>query len=112
MSKALARTHCGSARWAVAGRDVVGDRVPQDDVVGVLHGDVLGEGLDDDGELGLVVDLLAPGGQDDGSVRSDDRSVGFEEDHRIARRLVLPHLDDVARVVLPDPHDLGARDDR
>ena len=78
----------------------------------MLHGDVLGEGLDDDGELGLVVDLLAPGGQDDGSVRPDDGGVGLEEDHRFAWRLVLPHLGDVARVVLPDPHDLGARDDR
>ena len=67
MSKALARTHCGSTPLAVSGRDVVSDRVAKDDVVGAVRGDILGEGLDDDGELGLVVDLLAPGGQDVGA---------------------------------------------
>ena len=33
----------------------------------MVDGDVLGKGLDDDGELGLVVDLIAPVGKDDWS---------------------------------------------
>ena len=75
-------------------------------------GHVLGEGLDDDGELGLVMDLVAPGGEDNRSVRADDGRVGLEEDDRLPRGLALPHLRDVARVVLPDTHDLGPWDDR
>ena len=78
----------------------------------MVSGDVLGKGLDDDGQLGLVVDLIAPRWQDDRSIRADDGGIGLEEDDRLARGPALPHLGDVVRVVLPDPHDLGARDDR
>ena len=58
-----------------------------------------------------MVDLPAPGGQDDGGVGADDGGVGLEEEDGPARgRRARPRP--ARRVVRARAHDLGARDDR
>ena len=93
----------------VARRDVARARVPEDVRQRVGRRDVLGAPGDDDGELGLVLDLRALGRAEDRAARFEQRRRRLEEQHGLGRRLG-PHLPGVRRVVAPDAHDLRRRD--
>ena len=94
----------------VAGRDVVGAGIAEDDVGGPLDRHLAAEPADDHGELTLVVDVVRhPGRILDRLARTDHRRRGLEERDR---RLVLvaaaaAHLLGVLGVVAPDRDDLA-----
>ena len=100
------------AALQVASRDVVGDRVAEDDLLGLLGLDVLAHPADDHRELALEADLGRQRRRDDDRVAgADDGRVGHEEHHRLGRELVA-HLGGVVGVVAPDADDLAPRDHR
>ena len=99
--EALGARPLAVAALQVAGRDVVGDGVAEDDGQGVLGLDVLAEPADDDGELALVADLRGLRRHDDRVAGPDDGGVGHEEHHRLGGRLAA-HLAGVVGVVPAD----------
>ena len=94
----------------VAGRQVVADRVAEDDVDNFAHRNVLGQRLDDDSEFALGEDPLGPLRQHDGIAGSNHRRVGLDEQDRVAG--VLDPFRARRVPVLPDANDLGPRDHR
>jgi hypothetical protein len=95
----------------VAGADVVGDRVPEDDARGAGGGHVLHRLADDDRQLALEVDPADARRAADGRVGPDDRGRRLDEQHRGAGHLVA-ELGRVLGVVAADGDHLGRQDRR
>jgi hypothetical protein len=95
----------------VAGGDVVGAGVAEHDLQRPLARHVAAQPADDDGELGLVVDVRAAGRQRDRVPGPDHRGVRLEEHHRVGRRLAA-HLGHVVGVVLADADHLARQHGR
>jgi hypothetical protein len=93
------------ALLGVAGGDVVGAGVAEDDVLDALARDLAAHAADDDGELGLVVQFVREGGVLDGVAGADHRGGGLEEGDGHLGDLVA-ELRGVLRVVAADGHDL------
>ena len=87
-------------------RHVIAQRVAEDDVVDLVWGDVFGEGLDDDCEFALVDDVIAPTGQDDRVVGTDDGCIHLEEDRRHRLGLGAARGADLVSEVRADADDL------
>ena len=112
VSHDLPRCHCTVAKLKIARGDVVERGVAQHEVVRAVGAHVLRAASDDDGELSLVVDLLARRGNDDRLAWRDDAARELREDHRRLRNDELALLGMIA-IVQPDAHDLArTRDGR
>ena len=95
----------------VARGHVVGDRVAEDHVGGLLRRHVAADPADHHGELALVVDALRLRRVEDLVAGADHGGVGLEEHQRLLGHLAA-HLGGVRGVVLPDRDHLAARDHR
>ena len=90
----------------VAGRDIIGDRVPEDKILGLLGGYPAAGFSDHNRQLPFMFDLLGLWRQENGAAMGDDRGGGFEEDQRYFRdfcvvfrgmgSIVAAHADDLA----------------
>lgn len=89
----------------IAGGDVVGAGVAEDDVLDALAGDLAAHAADDHGQLGLVVQVVREGGVLDRVAGADHRGGGLEEGDRRVGDLVA-EFGGVLRVVAADGHDL------
>ncbi len=93
----------------VTGGDVVGAGVAEDHVLDALAGHLPAHAADDDGQLGLVVQLLRERRVLDLVTRTDDRGGRLEEGERGLGHLVA-QLPRVFRVVAAERHDLVGED--
>ena len=90
----------------VAGGDVVADGVAADILEGSLPRNMPPLSADHHDELGLIVDLLAHSGQDDGRTMADQGGRVLAEEHRF-RRYRHAALGRVVAIVQPDADDLA-----
>ncbi|GAA3295706.1 hypothetical protein GCM10020295_23540 [Streptomyces cinereospinus] len=95
----------------VAGGDVVGAGVAEDDVLDPLAGDLTAHPADHDGQLGLVVEFLGEGGVLDLVAVADHRGGRLEEGERGVGGLVA-QLTRVFGVVAAEGDDLVGQDRR
>ena len=97
----LADRHRHRPHLPVADRDVVGDRVAGDHLLGALDGDVAAAGADHDRQLPLVVELVGDLRHVDVGAGADDAGRLLVEEHRHLGRLHAA-LGDVVGVVEGD----------